>query len=428
MDGKNSSQSNFTDPMNVRLLARIPLFEKLPEDELHHLAKSLRVREIPPNTLLFREGDVGDNFYIVIYGEIEVVKALGTEDERLIAVRGQGEFVGEISMIHPEGLRMATIRSRGPAQLWEMTHAEFDSLLARQPGLAYEMLRVLSARLTEAHNSTIHDLQEKNRELVEAYDELKAAQAQIIEKERLERELQVAYEIQMSILPQTLPSIKGYDFGACIVPARAVGGDFYDLIRFSPDRVGVFIGDVADKGVPSAIFMARTHALIYAEASRCQDPAEVLRQVNRHLQTMSEPGLFVTVLYGLLNRNTGEFSYARAGHELPIVGSGEIEPHLAPWKQGQLIGMLENPLIDEQTIVIPPGGVLLLYTDGVTDGRNPKGEAFGIEQVLHEIRSLAGLPAQEICDRLLGGLIKYQGDARQDDDITVVAIHSSVQD
>ncbi len=191
------------------------------------------MREVPPGTILFQEGDVGDNFYIIIQGQVEVVKALGSHEERLIALRGPSEFIGELSLINRDGLRTAGVRARGPTQLWEMTHADFDALLERQPKLAFEIVTVLGERLTSAHNASIRDLLEKNRQLQHAYDELKDAQAQIIVKERLERELQLAYEIQMSILPQTLPQLAGYDFGSCIVPARAVGGDFFDLLALN---------------------------------------------------------------------------------------------------------------------------------------------------------------------------------------------------
>ena len=122
-------------------------------------------------------------------------------------------------------------------------------------------------------------------ELAEAYTELQAAQVQIIEKERLESELQVASEIQESILPQTLPVIPGIDLGVMMRPARAVGGDLYDLIALKENCLGVVIGDVSDKGVPAAIFMALARSLLRAEASRMAPPAAVLREVNRHLTT-----------------------------------------------------------------------------------------------------------------------------------------------
>jgi len=412
--------------MKEKILARTPLFKGLPEDEINQLSETLRVLEIPPSTVLFQEGEIGDRFYIIIQGQIEVIKAIGTPEERLIGLRGPGEFVGELSLINRAGLRTASVRSLGPAHLWEMSHEEFGDLLHRQPLMTFELINVLSERLTNAHDSTIKDLQEKNFELTQAYEELKAAQAQIIEKERLERELQVAFEIQTSILPQSLPELKGYDFGALMVPARAVGGDFYDIVPLSSNKVGIIIGDVADKGVPSAIFMAQTHALLYAMANIDTPPAQVLREVNELLLRIGESSLFVTVLYAVLDRTTNEFAYARAGHELPIIVNADGETEIAPYEQGQLMGILDDLVLDEQTVSCPPGGTILLYTDGVIDARHSNGESFGMERLLDVTRKIHPGSAQDQCDQLWQILCDFQSKDAQEDDVTIVVVKSLI--
>jgi sigma-B regulation protein RsbU (phosphoserine phosphatase) len=411
--------------MNVRSLEKVPLFQNLPSSELEYLAGTLRVREIAPDTILIIEGNIGDRFYIIISGEFEVIKALGTDDERVIAVRHSGDFVGELSFVNPDRLRIASVRACTPARVWEMTHDEFDALLHRQPQLAFVIVEVLSQRLTDSHNLAIRELHEINLQLAQAYEELKAAQEQIVQKEKLEQELQLAYEIQMSILPQTLPQLANFNFGARIVPARSVGGDFFDIFRLDADNVGIVVGDVADKGVPSAIAMARTHALLYAEASRGSEPVDVLQGLNRHLVKITETSFFVTAIYGILNRNTNEFKYARAGHQPPIVVWPEGRVSLASWREGQLLGFLNDPILDEQVLIVPPGGCLLLYTDGIIDCRNPQGESFGMDRLLDEVSKLITVPAQNRCDRLLEKLFTFQSGAVQDDDVTLVAVHSS---
>jgi serine phosphatase RsbU (regulator of sigma subunit) len=408
-----------------KLLARTPLFSSLPEDEISKLTESLRVLEVPPSKVLFQEGDIGDRFYIIIQGQIEVIKALDTPEERLIGVRGPGEFIGELSLINRAGLRTASVRSLGPAHLWEMSHQEFDDLLHRRPEISFELINVLSQRLTAAHDSTIKDLQEKNRELTIAYEELKAAQAQIIEKERLEKELQVAFEIQTSILPQTLPELEGYDFGAMMIPARAVGGDFYDIVPLSDNKVGIIIGDVADKGVPSAIFMAQTHALLYAMAKRDTTPAQVLKHVNELLLKIGESSLFVTVLYGILDRVTNQFSYARAGHELPIIVTPDGRAEITAYRQGQLMGILDDLVLDEQTISVPEGSMILLYTDGVIDARHSDGESFGMERLIKTLGHLSPGSAQDQCDQLWQILCEFQSKEAQEDDVTIMAVKST---
>lgn len=405
-----------------RLLAKVPFFADLPSAELHRLATNLETCQCAPGDVLFREGERGDSFYIVRQGQIEVVKNLGTAEERLLATRGAGEFVGEMSLMRQDGLRTASVRAASQTELWGLSRADFDALLQRQPFLAYEMVRVLGSRLNEAHNRAIGELTEKNQQLQLAYEQLKAAQAQIIEKERLERELEVARQIQMGILPEHMPSMDGYDFGARISSARSVGGDFFDFIPLYDGSLAVMIGDVTDKGVPAAIFMAQVHAFLRSEAGRGLSPGGVLLNVNQHLMEMNAHGLFATVLYGILDPKNSRFIYARAGHELPLLRMADGMIKLAVQGVGQPVGILDDPVVDEQVLEIPPGSTLLLYTDGITDERNPQGERYGMARFQKDVRSLPDGTAQEVCDRILGVVLDYLQGAPQDDDVTVVAL------
>jgi sigma-B regulation protein RsbU (phosphoserine phosphatase) len=289
------------------------------------------------------------------------------------------------------------------------------------------MVGVLSQRLDATNEASFHDLQEKNRALQKAYDELKAAQAQIVEKERLERELEVAADIQLSILPDELPTPDGFDFGARILPARQVGGDFYDAFPINNTQVGVLIGDVADKGIPSALFMARAHALVMAEADSGLGPGAVMGLVNRHITRLEKSSQFVTALYGLLDLTTGEFSYARAGHEPPLLLKPDGMVERLPYGPGMALGLWDAITLDEKSVNLPPGSTLLLFTDGMTDCRNPEGDAFGLERIKQTLSGLAGLRAQEVCDRLFDTLQSYQNGAKQDDDVTLVAVHAARQ-
>jgi serine phosphatase RsbU (regulator of sigma subunit) len=385
---------------NLTLLSRVPLFSSLPPEELENLSSSLTLMKVTPGEVLFCEYDLGDFFYIIREGQVEVVKAMGTPEERSVGMRGPGEFVGEMSLLSSNGMRTASVRAVGHGSLWEMKRDDFNALLHRHPMLGYEMVRVLSYRLTTSHNRAISDLQEKNEKLRQAYEELKAAQEQLIEKERMERELQVAHQIQMSILPQSLPQLDGYDFGVKMIPARMVGGDFYDFIPLSDDKVGVIVGDVTDKGVPAAIFMAQVHALLRAEACRGCPPNEVLQTANNLLLDMNERGLFVTVLYGVLDRSVAEFSYARAGHELPIVA---------------------NKLGGSKFI-----SSLWLYTDGLTDEHNPQGVRFGGEMLLSAISDIEGETAQDTCDQMIDRIKAYRKGAPLEDDVTLVVVSSKI--
>ncbi|MBI5950531.1 MAG: SpoIIE family protein phosphatase [Chloroflexi bacterium] len=410
--------------MTVNLLENVPLFAGLPAKELDHIISIMDVKDMGDREILFHEGDTGENFYVVMRGELEVLKAEGNAEELVLNILRVGEYCGEMSLIMPGGQRTATVRARGESTLLSMSREQFLDLTKKYPRLSRSMVGVLSQRLDAANTQTFHELTEKNKQLQTAYDELKAAQAQLIEKERLERELQVAADIQLSILPDELPALDDFDFGARILPARQVGGDLYDIFLLKDGRVGVLIGDVADKGIPSAIFMARAHALIMAEADTGRNAGDTLQRVNYHITRLQKSTQFVTVLYGILDVKTRVFSYARAGHEPPLILHADGTVERLPHSAGMALGLWDPVTLDERDIELPHGSTLFLFTDGMTDCRDPQGESFGIERIKTTLGGLSEHTAQHVCDHLLGTLINYQDGSKQDDDVTLVAIRA----
>jgi phosphoserine phosphatase RsbU/P len=406
------------------LRSQIPLLASLPPGELKHLAANLHSVEVAPGTILFQEGDFGDCFYVVAAGQMEVVKALGTAEERLLSISGPGEFIGEMSLMSQAGRRTASVRAGSHAKLLKLTRDEFETLLHRQPKLAYEMMRVLSARLADSQDAAICDLQEKNRLLSQAYEELKAAQVQILEQGKMERELQVAHNIQMGLLPRQFPELAGFDFGALIVPMRTIGGDFYDFIPLGGSRLGIAIGDVSGHGVPAALLMALTVTLLRAEACRDCTPREVLQNVNRQLLQLNSEGMFVTVLYGVLDCTTGDFTYVRAGHEPPILCTVNGEPTQPHFERGQFLGLWDAPALSEQTVNLASGTMLLLYTDGVTEATGVQAEMFGKERLTAVIAAHNHHLAQVVCERVLEQVTAYSGGAAPDDDVTLVCVRA----
>jgi serine phosphatase RsbU (regulator of sigma subunit) len=409
--------------MSTNLLARIPFFTDLPGDELDRIMAQLEIVNLKSGEILFREGDAGEHMYIVVSGDLEILMAPDTDNELILNRVPQGEYIGEMSLV-TGAPRTASVRAHGDVVLLSMSRSQLLNLLQQHPQLANTMVNVLSHRLDNTNVSTFRDLTEKNRQLQKAFDELKAAQEQLIEKERLERELKVAAEIQMSILPDALPLVEGFDFGGRILPARQVGGDFYDFFILDHHKIGVVIGDVADKGVPSAIFMARAHALIIAEADSAISPGDVLRRVNRHITRLEKSTQFVTALYGVLDINTSEFMYARAGHEPPLILTPAGEVQRLPHKPGMALGLWENIALDENSVQLPRDSTLVMFTDGMTDCRNPKGEPFGLERIKNTMAGLGRRTAQAGCNQLFDALMFYQSGAKQDDDVTLVAIHA----
>ncbi len=412
--------------MDESAFLNIPLFQDVPPNELVKLVKDLPVETYERGSYLFRDGDPGENLYVVQDGHLEVVLGAESADEMFLKICGPGEYVGEMGLILVEGKRTATVRAKERTRVWVMSRAKFMQALQRWPVIAFSMVNILSERLDTTNNASFRDLAQKNHALQKAYDELKAAQVQLIEKERLERELKVAADIQLSILPDVLPAVPGFDFGARILPARRVGGDFYDVFQLHEAQAGIVIGDVADKGVPAALFMARAHALIMAEADIGVSAADVLRLANGHITRLQKSAQFVTALYGILDLSTCEFRYARAGHEPPLLLGHDGNVERIPHGPGMSLGLWDIIALDEQLIYFDPGSTLLLFTDGMTDCRDPNGVPFGIERIKTALAGMEGLPAQEVCDRLLETLMSYQNGAGQDDDVTLVAIHRAL--
>src|SRR5437016_800874 len=410
--------------MNEQILKQLPLFASLPASEVKYLAEILHLRELSAGTVFIQESEIADHFFILLEGRIEVVKALGTANERVLGVDEAGSFIGEMGLINPGSRRTASVRARTPARVLEMTRADFDALLHRQPGLVYEMMRVLSLRLEQQHNRTIRDLQEKNLQLTQAYEQLKAAQAHLIEKEKLERELEVARGIQQSMVPRNLPHLPGFDFGARMMPARAVGGDFFDFIPLSESTLGIVIGDVSGKGVPAALFMALTSNLLRAVAWRASSVSDALRHVHQQLLGINDAGMFVTLLYGVLNAATREFHYARAGHELPLLYDARGELVALSFTDGQPLGAMDEILLDEQTVVLPSGSTVLLYTDGVTDVLDSQDNPFGLERLHQALLTQRSAPAQVLCETLLEMISAHRAATPQYDDITLVAVQA----
>jgi phosphoserine phosphatase RsbU/P len=174
----------------------------------------------------------------------------------------------------------------------------------------------------------------------------------------VERELDIARRIQRSILPNAVPLQAGFEMGAKMAPARAVGGDFYDFIPLGEGKLGVVVGDVSDKGVPAALYMALTYSLLRAEARRSVSPAHVLWAVNRQLLEMSVTEMYVTALYGVLKADEGRFDYARAGQPAPLALDSQGQRIPIQMDPGQPLGLLSSPLLDEHSLALSPGEIV----------------------------------------------------------------------
>ncbi len=259
-------------------------------------------------------------------------------------------------------------------------------------------------------------------ELRAKVDALEAAQVELAVKARMARELELARQVQQSFLPKTFPELPGYAFAAYNEPAREVGGDFYDAIDLGGGRVGLVIADVSDKGMAAALYMALSRSLIRAEATRESSPRVVLGTVNRLLLELGEQGMFVTVFYAVLEAASGRLTYARAGHDRPLLlRGGDARPLGAG---GMLLGAFEGieDSLAEEALILAPGDRLVLYTDGLTDVVNGEGSQLGLERLTGVLRQHAPLPAGAMCDAVARALESYRGGAEQADDMTLLLV------
>jgi len=248
-------------------------------------------------------------------------------------------------------------------------------------------------------------------------------QAQVSRRERLEQEMKLAHEIQAGLMPDDLPPIPGWEMASACVPAREVGGDFFDVFELPGAGLGFVIADVADKGMPAALFMANARAMIRALATYQDSPLGVMTEVNRLLVPDSYRGMFVTAFYAVLSPATGLLTYCNAGHNPPLLWcSGEARVSRLK-TGGTALAVLEEPFLSEYGVTLDPGDWIVLYTDGVTEAYSAQSDAsYGEERLVRLVEeNAAGSSATMVraIDRAVRGFV---GDTPQYDDQTLLVL------
>ena len=262
---------------------------------------------------------------------------------------------------------------------------------------------------------------EMTRRLNESIEHLKETTAA---KERIESELKIAHEIQMSMVPKIFPPFPNrseFDIFATLVPAKEVGGDLYDFFFIDGDHLCFAIGDVSGKGVPAALFMAVTKTLFKATASDGGTPAEILARLNAEICRDNESCMFVTFFCGILNIRTGQVDYSNGGHNLPYYlhrgGARPLENF-----GGRALGLVEQSPYASGRMVIEPGEALLLYTDGVTEAMDLSETLYSDQRLAQFLASNRGSSPRQIIGDLVSDVRHFAGEAPQSDDITVLAL------
>lgn len=274
------------------------------------------------------------------------------------------------------------------------------------------------------------DLDDLSRTIEKAIEEIefvRQSQQEHTQLESIKSDLAVAGEIQQAILPKHLPTIDNIgdyvDLSATMMPAKEVGGDFYDFFKINDTKLGIVMADVSGKGVPASIFMAVSRTLLRATGARGVASNECLGIVNKLLCNESVDSMFVTVFYGIYDITTGVLQYTNAGHNPPFVirkATGKVE--MLPFSQDIVAGMFDDVTYTQLDLQLEKGDSLVLFTDGVTEAFNVNGEQFDEEGLEKSLEGQADTSTCDLVKKIVSDVNAFAGEEPQSDDITVMAV------
>lgn len=394
------------------------------------LLEAIRVvahrRSYPAGTVLAQQGEVEHCFYVIEDGRTSVTRVDEEGQALVLDELGPASYFGEMGLLD-ESPRFATVQAVTDVTVLEIDEERFGALVNAHPDLTLNVVQRVLRSFRQLDNRTIESLRRKNELLETAYRELQAAQAQIIEKERLEREMELAADVQRRLLPASLPQVPGLTFAAYLAPARMVGGDLYDIRVIDDDHVAVLLADVADKGLKAALFMAVARTLFYQQSSLSLSPAAVAVGVHRGLMAIggADDGtysdVFVTAFYGVLNVRTGVLTYVRAAQDRPLL----LRPNELPMPlpgDGRFLGMLNDLELEEYEISLEPGDFLLMMSDGIPDAHNSQGDSYGGDRLLALLSRTRLSGAEDVLEAVLEDLHGWTEGAPLFDDLTLMVL------
>ncbi|CAN5467136.1 SpoIIE family protein phosphatase [soil metagenome] len=345
----------------------------------------------------------------------------GTEALETIASHQDLSLVlSDINMPKMDGLTMLT-------KIQDLNRADLKTIIVSAYG---DMDNIRTAMNRGAYDFVTKPIDFKDLELtiektIKEIQQLTKVREMEEQLESLTYDLDMAARIQQKILHQEFPVFSDdnrFDIYANMIAAKHVGGDFYDFFKLDDDHLSFFIGDVAGKGMPAAIYMAVCRTMLKAIGSEVADPAECIAKVNNMLIPESDISTFVTVFYGVLNVKTGDLSYCNGGHNLPYLQKADGSVHELENVGGLLLGKFENAPYDKKEMKLSPDDTIVTFTDGVTEAENDSGDFFDEERV---IKYLEKHPSKGLNSQVKGlflEVMKFTGAAIQSDDITVLSV------
>ena len=257
------------------------------------------------------------------------------------------------------------------------------------------------------------------RDLEQAHAQLRASH---------EKEMRIAHDIQMAMLPKRErggESFDGFDIAAILEPARSVGGDLYNYFPAGDERLCFAVGDVSDKGVPAALFMVKTNTLLRSVAGEVDDLQTIMARVNQELSRDNEACMFVTLIVGILDLKTGDYVLANGGHNAPVLMKADGSCAYIESDTGPALGFDESAEFPVMRSRLNPGDTLLLYTDGVTEAFDDRDEMYSDERLVEVLAGMRPAGATVTTQELLRSVQDFAGNHGQSDDITIVALRNS---
>ncbi|MFM9967158.1 MAG: PP2C family protein-serine/threonine phosphatase [Burkholderiales bacterium] len=385
-------------------ISRLQLFSNIPYEVIEAALGHCTARNFPAGEILLEPGQGNHALHLLIAGRLRI--HFDRADSADFISIDEGGCFGELSIIDGRPVS-AYVVADVASRVLQIEEGVFWEELIPYRGVARNLLNVLSERM-RVNNDMILDRMKDRLAL-----------------EHLQKELSIAHTIQLSMLPpgeHLFPDCAQVDAHAIMEPAKDVGGDFYDAFFTAPDRIFIAVGDVSGKGVPAALFMAKTITLMRMEAVRRRSPAAVLEAVNRALCEGNDAGMFVTLFCGILDLNNGEFSFANAGHNPPLLVRADGACDFLKVKKGLVAGIMEASRYPLDTMRLLPGESLLLYTDGVTEALNTAEELYTEARFLETAQQAASPTPRALVEAVRASIAAFALDAPQADDITLLAL------
>jgi sigma-B regulation protein RsbU (phosphoserine phosphatase) len=381
----------------------VSLFQGVPEQALIEALDQCDVVEYAEPAVLLERGADNRHVYILLGGQMTL--DLGTEETPHPVALERGQSVGEMSIADGSSVSARVTAEAGSRVLIIDEDAVWQRLMVL-PGVARNLLAIQAERIRRSNDLFIEKLR----------GEMAFAQ--------VKRDLAMAAEIQINMLPRNFPLYPDrceFDLFATMLPAREVGGDFYDAFMVDRDHLFFIVGDVSGKGVAAALFMARAMTLFRGEAAQSRVPHRILARVNAELSENNERCMFVTVICGLLDTRTGDMTYSNAGHGPPLLGNAEGF-RFVDVPPGTAIGLMEESVFSSLECRLAPGEVFLLYTDGITEAADGADQEYSEPRLQEELCRIGVGEPQQMVARLCDSVAAFSAGVPQSDDITVLAV------